>query len=78
VIGARLTFAAIGAYQAALLNFEEPMRSIRSQIVTALSAAARPFNRPCDWRSLCVAMSGSQQHQTTKQPEQGPRLRKPE
>jgi len=48
-------------FKDALRRPEEEMLSLRPY--TALStAAARPFNRPSDWRRLCVAMP---KHQIT-------------
>ena len=72
VARAHLTFWSRSIYRPtfkdALSRSEEEMLSLRPY--TALStAAARPFNRPSDWRRSCVAMP---EHQITG--EQGPSL----
>jgi hypothetical protein len=54
-----------------------PMRRPGTFIFALSAAAARPFSRSCDWRSLCVAMPGSL-HQMPKRPEQGSQLGKPD
>ena len=68
VAGLRLTFLNRSLYQPAvkdaLSRSEEQMLSLRPY--TALStAAARPFNRPSDWRRSCVGMTF--EHQISKQ-----------
>ena len=63
-----LTFWILGLYERAeegvLTRFEEEMLSLRSYLALA-TAAARPFDRPSDWRRSCVGMTF--EHQISKQ-----------
>ena len=54
-----------------------PMRRTGTYIFALSAAAARPFSRSCDRRSLFAAVCGSL-HLSNDRPEQGSQLRKPD